>query len=110
MENDKLEIDASGITLETTDASGNIVSADNVAQLEQATDASGTITGFTIKPIQDFFGRLFLNYGVSDGQDTTATSALLNFSSINDAPDLTNQVRVLNPGTEDITTRLQSPI
>ena len=103
IENDELSIDASGITLETLDASGNRQAVTNEATIETQSDASGNISGFTIKPIKDFFGRLFVNYGVSDGEDITQTSASLNIAGVNDAPDITNQVDVLAAGTEDTT-------
>ena len=44
-----------------------------------------------------------MNYGVSDGEDITQTSASLNIAGVNDAPDITNQVDVLAAGTEDTT-------
>ena len=102
VENDDLFIDASGLSIELLDASGNRESIVNEASIESQSDASGNITGLSIKPIKDFFGRLLLNYRVGDGENTTQTNSIIDFSPVNDLPDISQQVKVITPEQTDL--------
>ncbi|MBI5164961.1 MAG: cadherin-like domain-containing protein, partial [Magnetospirillum sp.] len=77
--------DADGDTLSVADLVATDADGTVVGSFTAATDADGA-PGFTFVPSADFAGDLRVSYTVSDGTATTAATATIAVTNVNDAP------------------------